>query len=109
MTLGRQSHVPAISFHSEWHEAKPRDDVILSVRRSFSSFWTLLRLVVIGIPLNCFFFQQGVQAAHPVLRQRRHWMCAGEINRGRRIDVPAGKETYVEHKLSTSLFPSVKG
>ena len=66
-------------------------------------------LVVTGIPLNGFFFQQGVQAAHPVLHQRRHWMCAGEINPGRRIDVPAGRETYVEHKLSTSLFPSVKG
>ena len=24
-------------------------------------------------------------------------------------DVPAERETYVEHKLSTSLFPSVKG
>ena len=22
---------------------------------------------------------QGVQAAHPVLHQRRHWMCAGDI------------------------------
>ena len=32
-----------------------------------------------------------------------------EINPGRRIDVPAWRETYVEHKLSTSLFPSVKG
>ena len=50
-----------------------------------------------------------MQAAHPVLHQRRHWMCAGEINPGRRIDVPACRETYVEHKLSTSLFPSVKG
>ena len=28
-------------------------------------------------------------------------MCAGEINPGRRIDVPAWKETYVKHKLST--------
>ena len=36
-----------------------------------------------------FVLQQGAQAAHPVLHQRRHWMCAGEINPGRRIDVPA--------------------
>ena len=32
-----------------------------------------------------------------------------EINPRRRIDVPAERETYVKHKLSTSLFPSVKG
>ena len=32
-----------------------------------------------------------------------------EINPGRRIDVPAWRETYVEHKLSISLLPSVKG
>ena len=46
-----------------------------------------------------FVLQQGVQAAHPVLHQRRHWMCAGEINPGRRIDVPAWRETYLMDKL----------
>ena len=56
-----------------------------------------------------FVLQQGVQAAHPVLHQRRHWMCAGDIDLGRQIDVPAVRETYVELKLSTSLFPSLKG
>ena len=35
------------------------------------------------------FFKQGVQAAHPVLHQRRHWMRAGDIDLGRQIDVPA--------------------
>ena len=39
-------------------------------------------------------------------------MCAGDtgdIDLGRQIDVPARRETYVELKLSTSLFPPVKG
>ena len=42
---------------------------------------------------------QGVQAAHchPVLHQRRHWMCAGEIDPGRWINVPA--------RDTTPLFP----
>ena len=33
------------------------------------------------------FHTQGVQAAHPVLHQRRHWMRAGDIDLGRQIDV----------------------
>ena len=32
-------------------------------------------------------FKQGVQAAHPVLQQRRHRMCAGDISEGRLGDV----------------------
>ena len=56
-------------------------------------------LGVIGMLLHLFILQQGVQAAHPVLHQRRHWMCAGEINPGRRIDVPAWRETYLMDKL----------
>ena len=24
-------------------------------------------------------FEQGVQAAHPVLHQRKHWVCAGDV------------------------------
>ena len=36
--------------------------------------------------------------------QRRRHCCVCEINPGCRIDVPAWRETYVEHKLSTSCF-----
>ena len=48
-------------------------------------------LGVLGILPDLFYFvlSQGVQAAHPVLHQRRHWMCAGDIDLGRQIDVPA--------------------
>ena len=47
-----------------------------------------------------------MQAAHPVLHQRRHWMCAGDIDPRRWINVPAFRRTYVWPKLSHSLFCS---
>ena len=43
--------------------------------------------------------QQGAQAAYPVSHQRKHWICAGDIDPGRRINVPALRETYVIDKL----------
>ena len=58
----------------------------------FGEACVCVTLGVIGILLDSLSFSyKGVQAAHPVLHQRRHWMCAGEINPGRRIDVPALK------------------
>ena len=45
MTLGRQSHVPAISFLSDWHEAKPRTSLGRQVRpSSLCRFVVALRL-----------------------------------------------------------------
>ena len=72
-------------------------------------------LGVLGILPDLFYFvlSQGVQAAHPVLHQRRHWMCAGDIELGRQIDVPACSQavTLLFHVLihgslhDTSLKP----
>ena len=46
-------------------------------------------LFYLSTTTQIFYPRQGVQAAHPVLHQRRHWMCAGDIDLGCQIDVPA--------------------
>ena len=55
-----------------------------------------------------FGFTAGGARDHASLAPTKTLALVCEIDLGRQIDVPAEK-TYVELKLSTSLFPSVKG
>ena len=66
-------------------------------------------LGVIGILLDLFSIFAGGARDHASLALTKTLALVCDIDLGRQIDVPAGRETYVEHKLSTSLFPSVKG
>ena len=64
---------------------KRRSRRLVCVHPWTKGFFQPIHLPLVPPPTH----KQGVQAAHPVLHQRRHWMRAGDIDLGRQIDVPA--------------------